>query len=245
LRVSKGSGELQRIILDVMATQSVGHLGIPLSVIRACVPDASDRLIDRAVDSLTRWDLIETGPVPGMRRLVDRDARSAARQNQEACRSATQACVERPERDLVAELIAKARTRGRDTDDGRTVERDHAWDAFEIFDRPYRDDVPIEIQALTEVKGWPRRLARLLRHLGSTVVRGIGDVRRELAGSDDDQLRTAARRAADQRRWFAYVTEVRAFTGEVPASKRESDVWVRVPTKLRSGTLRIGVSWRR
>jgi hypothetical protein len=242
--MSKDPDELQRRILGVMAAQSVGHLGMPLNVIRAALPDTSDRLIDRALDRLTRRDLIEAGPVPEMRRLVDRDARVTARQNQEARRSAmahirthlpaddprdgAEGALEPPDPDpfadviaeVIANLIATARASRPEPDADRTVERDHEWDVFEILDRPYADDVPLEVRALSEARAWPRRLARLLAGLGGTVVRVAGDVVRERAGSSEDRVRTAARRAQDQHHWLTYLAEVRAVSGQPPASGR-------------------------
>jgi len=237
LLVSKGSGEIQRHILEMMAAQSVGHLGMPLNVIRAGLPDVSDRLIDRAMDSLTRLDLIEAGPVPEMRRLVDREMRAAALQNQQACRTAaahlralspggdpqegegSRVGVERPDHDLVADLIAKARAARPATDDKPRFERDHAWDAFAILDQPYRDDVPLEVQALSETTAWLRRLARLVTDIGRAVIRVTGAAVRNHTGFSDDQAQAFARRAQDQRRWLAYVAEVRTFSGKLPASQ--------------------------
>lgn len=232
--MSTDPGELERAILDLMATQSVGRLGMPLNVIRAGLPRTSDRLTDRALERLTRLDRIEVGPVAGMRRLVDHEVRAISRQNQAACRSATVhvrvapahagsardgarpgsgPLLREPSADPIGnpiwDLIALARAPRPDADPGRAVDRDHVWDEFGIFDRPYPEDVPLEVQALTEARGWPRHLARAMTRIGGAVVRRVGDVVREHAGSSDDQLEAAARRAQDQRRWLAYLAQVR------------------------------------
>jgi hypothetical protein len=213
LHVRNGSQELQRLILQVMAAQSVGRLGMPLTVIRAALPRTSDRLIDRALGDLTLRDLIEPGPVPGMRRLVDPDLRATTHQNQRACRSVdglVDGLVADRIATVIADLIARARAAGPEPGAPRKADGVHPWDGFEIFDQPSLDEVPLEIQALSEARHWPRHAARAIRTTGGAVVRRIGDLIGEHTGSSQDQDLARARRAQDQRQWWAYLAEVRA-----------------------------------